>query len=298
RIAATPTAPTVVVTDTSQLAEVPPESSGNPGSVNLSVTDPNPSDTVTLTASPSWISLTDAGSGQYTLATIARTPTAGSYTITVTATDDTGRSGTDTFVVDVCSFDDCGDFLQSLDGTVPTVTDFTSSGFKVSGQDHSFISLTGDVYNRLFGSGRPTGTFEQTWQPTISSAYGGGDPNDEITGQIVVDFDAETAVVVIQGDLNNLTSGSYAKGDLTFSDSHTGIDIPADGIGGKLFLEQILESQNSGEGGPFSYQYQIGLGEDGSGGLGFSGRVEIRDNPTFSAGQPINTEGAQILEPQ
>jgi hypothetical protein len=219
--------------------------------------------------------------------------------MTITGSDGS-LTGTDTLILDVCSFDDCGDFLQNVDGVAPTATD-DSGGFKVNGQTYTFISNSGALYQSLFGAGRPTGgTFEKTWDASIASAYDrGGASSGSITGRIVVNFAAESASIVISGDLDNLLTGNnYNKGDLTFSDTHSIANIPAASSGGVLLIEETFNSQNSDEGGPFSYQYQIGLGDDGSGGLGVSGRVLIEDDPTYGSGTSINTEGPQILEPQ
>jgi len=185
--------------------------------------------------------------------------------------------------------------VQSLDGVAPTATLDGSTGFIVSGDTYTFISNSGALYSSLFGSGKPTGTFEKTWKPTVEPRYGGGDPNDSITGRIVVDFANESASIVIAGDLNNLSVGTYAKGDLTFSDTTSIPNIKtAPQAQSGLLLLQESKSLNSDEGGPFNYDYRIGIGSDGSGNLGVSGEVTIKDG----GGIDFNSDGVQILEPQ
>ncbi|MDB2412845.1 FecR family protein [Litoricolaceae bacterium] len=299
----TPAAPTIAIDQAASLASIsrvaPAATSGNVGTATIAVSDPN-GDAVTLTAKDyqglTWIGLSDLGSGQYsmTISGSGAPSTAGSYTTTITASDGS-LTASDTIILDVCSFDDCGDYVQSLDGVEPTATLDGSTGFKVSGDTYTFISNSGALYNSLFGSGKPTGTFEKTWKPTIDSRYGGGNASDSITGRIVVDFANESASIVIAGDLNNLSVGNYAKGDLTFSDTTSIPNIKtAPQAQSGLLLLQESKSLNSDEGGPFTYDYRIGIGSDGSGNLGVSGEVTIKDG----GGIDFNSDGVQILEPQ
>ena len=320
----TPAAPTITIDQVTSQAAIsavtPSAASGTSvGTATIAVSDPNPGDTVTLSPDLNWISLSDIGSGQYSL-TISGSgapATAGSYTTTITASDGS-LTATDTIILDVCSFDDCGDYVQSLDGVAPTATLDGSTGFKVSGQTYTFIDNSGALYNSLFGAGKPTGTFEKTWKPTVDSVYGGGDANDSITGRIVVDFANESASIVVMGSLNNLSNvpGGYTKGDLTFGDpsnphwdyssgsravattTHSISDISDASTGGVFVIENTFNNQESLEGGVFSYKYRIGVGDDGSGGLGVSGEVFIDDSGTLGSGQQINGGDIQILEPQ